>query len=57
MLDFVKNKKVTADNIFDLVCSSVVPSPLPLPAKNLVYKVEDHGASHDKWSLNISKKI
>ena len=50
MLDFVKNKKVTANNIFDLVCSSVVLSPHPPPAKNLVYKVEDHGVSHDKWS-------
>ena len=50
MLDLVKNEKVTANNIFDLVCSSVVLSPLPPPAKNLVYKVEDYGLAHEKWS-------
>ena len=43
MLDIVK--KCTADNIFDLVCSSVA---LPPPAKNPVYKVDDHGVSHEK---------
>ena len=50
MLDFAKNKIITANNIFDLVCSSVVLSPHPPPVYKVVYKVEDHGVSHGKWA-------